>query len=78
MAQVARFTTPLTNGRRRTFTVGRNRRGRWIARDLDGMIEGVFIDRKTAVRFALFEADGRRSAVIVIPDIEAEEGARAA
>ena len=32
----------------------------------------------TAIRFALFEADGHRSAVIIIPDRESAEGARAA
>jgi hypothetical protein len=63
---------------RRTFTVARNRRGHWIARDLDGLIEGVFVDRRAAIHFALFEADGRRSAVIVIPDAEAAEGSRVA
>jgi hypothetical protein len=78
MTQLARFAAPANIGRRRMFTVGRDRRGRWIARELDGMIEGVFVDRKTAIRFALFEADGHRSAVIIIPDRESAEGARAA
>jgi hypothetical protein len=78
MAQLAHFAASTSVGCSRTFTVGRNRRGRWIARDLDGMIEGVFIDKKTAIHFALFEADGRRSAVIVIPDTERAEDSRAA
>ena len=78
MAQLAHLTGSVNIGRPRTFTVRCNRRGRWTARDLDGLIEGVFIDKKTAIRFALFEAGGRRSAVIIIPDIETEESARAA
>jgi hypothetical protein len=78
MAQVAHLAGSLNIGRPRTFIVRCNRRGRWTARDLDGLIEGVFIDKKTAIRFALFEAGGRRSAVIIIPDLETEEGARAA
>jgi hypothetical protein len=71
-------TSRTTNGRRRIFTVSCNRRGRWVARDLDGQIEGVFFDKKTAIHFALFEADGRRSAVIIIPDSAGAESARAA
>jgi hypothetical protein len=78
MAQPAHLAASANVGRRRTFTVRCNRPGRWTARDLDGLIEGVFIDKKTAIRFALFEAGGRRSAVIIIPDIDAEEAARAA
>jgi hypothetical protein len=79
MAQVGQFATPSAgSGRRRLFTVTCNRRGRWIARDLDGLIEGVFIDKRTAIRFALFEVDGQRSAVILIPDNQSAEGARAA
>src|SRR5258708_29570601 len=77
MAQLAHLAGSFNVGRPRTFTVRCNRPGRWTARDLDGLIEGVFIDKKTAIRFALFEAGGRRSAVNFIPDIEAEEGARA-
>jgi hypothetical protein len=78
MAQLAHVARSAAVDCRRTFTVARNRRGYWIARDLDGMIEGVFVDRRTAIHFALFEADGRRSAVIVIPDAEAAEGSRVA
>ena len=78
MAQLSHLAGSLNIGRPRTFVVRCNRRGRWTARDLDGLIEGVFIDKKTAIRFALFEAGGQRSAVIIIPDIETEEGARAA
>ena len=78
MAQLAHLAGSFNVGRPRTFIVRCNRRGRWTARDLDGLIEGVFIDKKTAIRFALFEVGGRRSAVIIIPDIETEEGARAA
>jgi hypothetical protein len=78
MAQIAQLTASADIVRRRIFTVSRDRRGRWIARALDGLIEGVFIDRKTAIRFALFEADGQHSAVIIIPDIASEESRRAA
>jgi hypothetical protein len=78
MPQLARIAAPVTNGRRRILTVSCNRRGQWVARDLDGLIEGIFIDQKTAVHFAVFEADGRRSAVIIIPDRMDPESTRAA
>jgi hypothetical protein len=78
MAQLAHFAASPKVGHCRTFTVRCNRQGRWVAGDLDGLIEGIFTDRKTAIHFALFEADGRRSAVIVIPDTESVEGSRAA
>lgn len=78
MTQLAHFAASANTCRRRTFTVSCNQRGRWIARDLDGLIEGIFIDKKAAIRFALFETGGRRSAVIVTPDIETQEGVRAA
>jgi hypothetical protein len=78
MAGVAQLAAPATNDRRRTFAVSCNRQGRWVARDIEGLIEGVFLDKRTAIRFALFEAGGQRSAVIIIPDGETAEGTRAA
>lgn len=48
------------------FLVGRSQAGLWVARDLEGVSEGVFRDRKTAMRFALFEG-GHANAVMLSP-----------
>ncbi len=48
------------------FLVGRSRAGFWVARDLEGVSEGIFRDRKDAMRFALFEG-GHANAVMLSP-----------
>ena len=50
--------------RRRSFTVTRNERGQWVARETRGLIEGVFVTQRDAVRFALYESGGRGAAII--------------
>jgi hypothetical protein len=49
------------------FLVGRSTAGFWVARDLEGRSEGVFRDKKDAVRFALFEG-GHANAVMLSPN----------
>jgi len=49
------------------FLVGRSQGGFWVARDLDGQSEGIFRDKRDAVRFALF-AGGRPNAAMLSPD----------
>jgi hypothetical protein len=48
------------------FLVGQSKAGFWVARDLEGKSEGVFRDKKDAVRFALFEG-GHPNAVMLSP-----------
>lgn len=50
------------------FLVGRSKAGLWVARDLEGHSEGVFRDKKDALRFALFEG-GHANAVMLSPNI---------
>jgi hypothetical protein len=50
-----------------TFLLGQNRRGQWVVRQVCGLIEGLFVDRKQAIRFALFESGSRPGAVIATP-----------
>lgn len=50
------------------FLVGRDRRGRWIVRDEKGLVGGLFADRASAVRFAMFESDYVPGAVSCVPD----------
>lgn len=47
--------------------IGRSQAGLWIARDLDGRSEGIFRDRKAAIRFALSEG-GHANAAMLSPD----------
>ena len=49
------------------FLVGRSTAGFWVARDLEGRTEGIFRDKKDAVRFALFEG-GHANAVMLSPN----------
>jgi hypothetical protein len=49
------------------FEIVENRRGYWVAQDLEGMIGGVFRTQKDALRFALFEAAGDSACVRVLP-----------
>jgi hypothetical protein len=48
------------------FIVGQSKGGFWVARDLEGRSEGVFRDKKEAIRFALFEG-GHPNAVMLSP-----------
>ena len=51
----------------REFTVSRDARGNWIADEIHGLVGGIFITRKDAVRFALDEVEGDASRVHVEP-----------
>lgn len=45
------------------FHIGRDRRGHWIVSERHNLSGGVFLTRKDAIRFALFEAGGDPSHV---------------
>ena len=55
---------------RRSFVVAQNERGQWVAREHGGLIEGVFLSQREAIRFALFET-GSGSAAVVVDDATA-------
>lgn len=57
---------PAPDGASHLFLVGRSKGGFWVARDLDGRSEGVFRDRKEAIRYALLEG-GHANAVLLSP-----------
>jgi hypothetical protein len=40
------------------FDIRRNPRGYWVARDRNGLVGGIFLTQKDAIRFALFETGG--------------------
>ena len=42
----------------RKFTIRRDQRGRWVASETHGLLGGVFLSCKEALRLALYELDG--------------------
>ena len=50
------------------FMVGRDANGRWVVRDQQGLVGGLFADRASAVQFALEESDRVPGAVCCAPD----------
>ncbi|PTM42039.1 hypothetical protein [Bosea sp. 124] len=58
---------PGPDGTSHLFLVGRSQGGFWVARDLEGQAEGIFRDKKTAMRFALFEG-GHANVVMLSPN----------
>ncbi len=53
---------------RSRFMVGRDANGRWVVRDRNGLVGGLFADRASAVHFALEESDRVPGAVCCAPD----------
>jgi hypothetical protein len=64
MAQYASRTSSKLN--EPVFLLGQNGRGQWVIRELHGKMEGLFADRKEAIRFALYESGARDPSVIPI------------
>jgi len=58
-------TRPLTVAARqqRSFRVGRNRVGLWVAVETSGVAGGMFTSRDAALHYAAFETDRRPGAV---------------
>jgi hypothetical protein len=46
--------------------IGRNSRGQWVVRSLNGLCGGLFVNRSEALRFALFENGHRPDAAIMV------------
>jgi hypothetical protein len=46
--------------------VGRDRRGHWVVRSMNGLCGGLFVSRAEALRFALFENGHRRDGVVMV------------
>ena len=49
------------------FRVGRDRDGRWVVQDTNGLRGGLFVDRAEALKFAMYESGRRPQAVIMVP-----------
>lgn len=48
------------------FLVGRDRGGRWVVHENHGLVEGVFISREDAIRFANDEHDKVRGSLVML------------
>ena len=48
------------------FLLGQNSHGQWVIRELHGRMEGLFLARKEAIRFALYESGCRNPSVIPV------------
>lgn len=66
MAQAAFEQVPHHAGIR--FTVGRDAAGRWVVSDSENLVGGLFADRNSAIRFAMFESDHMPGAVFCVPE----------
>jgi hypothetical protein len=64
MAQLASKSASKLNGP--LFLLGQNSHGQWIIRELHGRMEGLFRDRKEAIRFALYESGCSDPSVIAV------------
>ena len=51
------------------FLMGQDSRGNWVVQDQRGMCGGLFVDRVTALRFAMFENGNRPQAVVLVPGV---------
>jgi hypothetical protein len=60
------------------FEIAQDSHGYWIARDKDGLIGGVFLTQKDALRFALFEVNGDSVRVQVVVAAAARAAVRPA
>jgi len=51
------------------FFIGRDSHGNWVVQDKDHLCGGLFVDRKQALKFALFENGHRPQAVVMVPGV---------
>ena len=51
------------------FFVGKDRRGNWVVQDQKCLRGGLFINRKEALKFAMFENGNQPQAVVMFPGI---------
>ncbi|MDO1581846.1 hypothetical protein [Rhizobium oryzicola] len=50
------------------FLIGREAGGRWLVCDGDGLVSGVFADRGSAVRAAMYDCAGAPCSVCCLPE----------
>ena len=61
------------------FLIGKDSHGNWVVQDEKGICGGLFVDRKEALKFAMFENGNRPQAVVMVPGVfELDMGRKAA
>jgi hypothetical protein len=51
------------------FFIGRDSHGHWVVQDQDRLRGGLFVDRKEALKYAMFENGHRPQAVVMVPGV---------
>jgi hypothetical protein len=51
------------------FLIGKDSHGNWVVQDEKGICGGLFVDRKEALKFAMFENGNRPQAVVMVPGV---------
>jgi len=59
-----------------SFLLGRNARGKWVIKETHGRMEGVFLNRKDALRFAFDESGLADPSVIITERVVEMEALR--
>jgi hypothetical protein len=59
----------MTRASNTVFRVGKDSRGRWVARNDNGRAGGLFVNREAAIKFALFENGHRPEAIVTVPGV---------
>jgi len=54
--------------------IGRNSRGKWVAQEQNGLFGGLFVSRKEAVKYALFENGRHPETIVDVREIELDMG----
>jgi len=54
--------------------IGRNSRGKWVAQEQNGLYGGLFVSRKEAVKYALFENGRHPETIVDVREIELDMG----
>jgi hypothetical protein len=57
--------------------IGKNSRGNWVVQEQNGLYGGLFVNRRQAVRYALFENGRHPETIVELPgEIELEIGGK--
>jgi hypothetical protein len=51
------------------FLVGRDSHGSWVVQEQNGLRGGLFVDRKEALKFAMYENGTQPQAIVMIPGV---------
>ena len=53
--------------------IGRDRKGRWVAQEQNGLFGGLFVNRAQALKYALFENGHHPETIVELPrEVELE------